>query len=503
MQTENKASWLKAYWVDIAFLATVILLFFLFGFYQHFYDGPGGIHYIRQTDSLAFIDHYQENGHNFFKPGTLNLDSEDGNAACEFPIIYYVLSFLYSGFGKHYFFLKLINLGIVLTGLYHLLKLSQKLLKDNVYALLIVLFLFTSTLFNYYIFNFLPDAAALGLTLIGWHSTYKQFHSNRPKWYKPFIFFALAGLIKVTFFISPIAIVGFAVIQSLRGEKNNSLKQILSWFGLSIFLIACWNVYVLLYNNHFQTEYFTTGSRAIWGMPDTEVSKTWDHIFNFWFIDYLAHSSHHVLWLLGGLQLVLFKKLGKYAILLGLLLLGAGCYFLLFFSQFKDHDYYALALFPIIVALLVGSIRSLQTAWDNKYVEWTSKVVLAIVVILGINYAGTRVNNRLDQRLDQISYMGIHLENTSKEVQNVVPEEAAVLILKDQSKNGGLLAIERKGWTLPLDESYTQDTLDYFLKEGLEIIISPTNLPLKYLQKDLDFQVSYQDSAITVCTLLP
>ncbi|CAG5084967.1 glycosyltransferase family 39 protein [Parvicella tangerina] len=504
MQTENKVTLFRKYWVDLTFLFVVILLFFLFGYYNHFSDGPGGIHYIRQTDSLAFIDHYQENDYNFFKPGTLNLDSEDGNAACEFPAIYYLTSFLYAGFGKHFFFLKAINLLISLYGLFHLLKLAEKLLKDKVYAILATLFFFTSTIYNYYIFNFLPDAAALGLTLIGWHLAYIAYQKRSASWLKPFILFTLAGLIKVTYFISPIAIVGFLLYENLLDKKRlHSLLPLLKWFGISTLIIVLWNLYVVFFNNYYETEYFTIGARPIWGMPESEVSKTWDHIFNYWFTDYLAHSSHHLIWAVLVLQLVFIKKIKKYAVLLGLLSLGAICYFLLFFSQFKDHDYYALTLFPILAGLLIGGIAMIKVLTQNKIIHLTTKALLTVIILTGINYSRNKVYNRLENRDNVISNMGIHLETQKEAVEKVIPEESNLLIIEDLSKNGGFISLDRKGWTLPSTEYFTKDTLDHYLNNNLDFIISYRHNSSKLDPLIKSYSEVLCDSLITIVKVEP
>ena len=62
---------------------------------------------------------------------------------------------------------------IISLGVFSVFRLSHLLLKDYAYAILIALFLFTSTVFNYYAFNYLPDAPALGFTLIGWFLVFK------------------------------------------------------------------------------------------------------------------------------------------------------------------------------------------------------------------------------------------------------------------------------------------------------------------------------------------
>ncbi|MCB9196337.1 MAG: glycosyltransferase family 39 protein [Flavobacteriales bacterium] len=463
---------------EITFFSVIFALFFILGYFNHLFDGPGGIHYIRQTDSLAFIDHYAGNGHNFFKPGTLNLDSEDGNAACEFPLIYYLISFLYSGFGKHYFFLRLVNFLIITVGLFNLFKLGEKTFENKLTAFLPPFFLFTSTVFNYYAFNYLPDAAALGFTFVGWNIFYNVYFEKQEGWWKPFLFFTLAGLIKVTYLISPIAIVCYFIFKHFKGIKYQEIKSLIIMFLISITVVGGWNIYVVFYNHYFETEYFTTGARPIWGMPDSEVTKTWDHIFNFWWNDYFAHSSQHIIAVLLVLNFILLRKIKNIISLIVLMLMGAVCYFLLFFSQFKDHDYYFLTLIPVITVILGGGIYAIIKTSSNKYVNWCMQGTFIIIILIGINYSREKVNLRFDQRIDHISSFSISLEQNDFEI-SLIPQKSKVLVIEDLSKNGSLLILDRKGWTLPDRIYFTDDTLNHYLNKGLTHIVTPPDLNLE------------------------
>jgi hypothetical protein len=144
---------IKSKYQFLLFVALLILLFFFLGQHKLIFLFPQGIHFIRQTDSLSFAYQYYENGFNFFEPQLFNLESTEGKAACEFPIIYFITSLIFLVIGKHFFVLKLLHLAIVYTGVFFIFKMLNHFIKDWVYATLITLFLFTSTVFNYYSFN--------------------------------------------------------------------------------------------------------------------------------------------------------------------------------------------------------------------------------------------------------------------------------------------------------------------------------------------------------------
>ena len=151
-------------WI-IGFIVFTIIFFFL-GYGDVFFSAPNGIHYMRQTDSLAFANQYYNNGFNFFNPQLFNLNSTDAKAACEFPLTYYITALFYNFTGTNFWMLRLLHLVILYTGIFFIFKLAFQIIQDYFYAVLISLFIFTSTVLNYYSFNFFPDVAALGFTLI-------------------------------------------------------------------------------------------------------------------------------------------------------------------------------------------------------------------------------------------------------------------------------------------------------------------------------------------------
>lgn len=208
---------INTFWIyGTLFLIALTVLFFYLGLAEIFFSGPQGIHFMRQTDSLSFASQYFNNGFHFFKPQLYNLKNIGGYAACEFPITYYITALLYSLVGKKLFLLKLLHFLIVSTGVYFIFKLSYQLLKDYFYAALICLLLFTSTVFNYYSFNYLPDAPALGFIFIGWYFIFQYQSSKKEKTVIiSFLFFILGSLIKVTYLINPLAVIGFSLFSVL------------------------------------------------------------------------------------------------------------------------------------------------------------------------------------------------------------------------------------------------------------------------------------------------
>ena len=301
--------------VKIACIASVIfiLLFFFLGYDSIFFRGPFGIHFMRQTDSLSFVSQYFNNGFVFFEPQLFNLKNIDGRAACEFPVLYYFTSLLYLIVGKKVFLLKVIHLLISFTGIFYVYRLSFLILRDYIYAILVALFLCTSTVFNFYAFNYLPDSGALGFILIAWYYVFKyQQSGNKSAIIKAFVLFTLGSLIKVTYLINPIAVIVFYIFltlfkpHALAALKNKN--KIFKYGAINIMLVFCWNTYMLYYNQQYDSHSFNTTTLPIWELSGSNITLIWDYMRNFWYTSYFAHSSFHLLLILALFQLIFIKK---------------------------------------------------------------------------------------------------------------------------------------------------------------------------------------------------
>ncbi len=148
------------------FLLVLVIWFYGMGIAEMADDGPHGIHFIRQTDGLAFSLHYWKFDAHFFEPGTLNVSTHNGKAACEFPIFYFITAKVFSIAGVDLSYLRLIHGLVAMLGVFALWGLSGFFTKVLGFRLLVVLSLFTSAVFNFYAFNFLPDMLAFSFALM-------------------------------------------------------------------------------------------------------------------------------------------------------------------------------------------------------------------------------------------------------------------------------------------------------------------------------------------------
>jgi len=466
--------------IEATFIFVLVGIFFFFGFDKIFFSPPQGIHFIRQTDSLAFASQYYNTGFDFFNPRLFNLESTDGRAACEFPLLYYITALLYLVFGEEFYLLKILNLLVAYAGVFCVFKLSCNLLKDHVYAFLISLFVITSTVFDYYSFNYLPDAAALGFIFIGWYFYFRYESDHRSRaLVLSFLFFTLGSLIKVTYLISPLSIVVYYLVSMVfkRQQISSSAKPVFLAATTSMLMVCCWNAYMIHYNASYHSDYFTTGARPIWSLSPAEIAVVWDHIYHYWFNKYFAHSSFHFLLCIIALQVVFLKRSRRELALLTLILfLGCASYMLLFYVQFKDHDYYFMAFIPLVVFILVNGINTLHGIVKSKWLHLATKLVMAVIVIVGANYARMKLEDRYNKRVDDFSKIGFIIQGEANAIKELnIPEDARFIVAPDLTKNGGLLFLNRMGWKIDRLQDISITAINHYRDLGADYLLLATN----------------------------
>lgn len=462
------------------FVLIFICIFFYLGMHNELFFGPKGIHFLRQTDGLSFASQYFNNNFDFFNPKLYNLKNIDARASCEFPITYYITSLLYGVFGKHPAILKLIHLFIIYVGIYYVFKLSNLILNHALTSVLIALFLFTSTVFNYYSFNYLPDAPALGFTFIGTYFMFKYLIENKNKsLIVGFLFFSLAGLIKITYSIYPISFIVFALI-SLLYKKRNLIsviqsKKILFYGGITILLILSWTIYMLYYNSLYNSSSFNTRPLPIWGMSKSEILHVWDIMVNYWDSEYIAYPSLFIIIFLFLLQLVFLKRSHPFLLIITLIsLIGFLCYFLLFYKQFKDHDYYMLVIFPIITFIIINGAKVLFHILKNYNINFKRIAIFCffLIVIYGIRYSGLQMERRFNLQPDTISETSLKVESKISKINRLnIPTDAKFLVVPDPTPNGSLLFLNKLGWNIENINNFHLDTVLFYKNIGADYLL--------------------------------
>jgi hypothetical protein len=463
-----------------------ILLIFLYVFIEFqsilFYR-PQGIHFIRQTDCLSFVANYFNNESNFFEPQVFNLTSTKGRAACEFPILYYITAQFYKIFGEQEFILRLITIIIVSFGFFSLFKFLILILKDVIYALIFSFLFLSSTVLLYYTNSFLPDASALGLTLLGWYYFYLFKEQNKKYLILSFCFFTISSLLKVTYFINPIAAAFSIIVFDFLSNKKliNLLKnnyRLLLTFLISSILLFCWNFFVLHYNEINKDFYFLVSSRPIWDMGQQSIIEVLDYISNYWYSEYYFQSTIHFFTITCILGIILIKKANMTILFPSIFLfIGSTFYVLLFYAQFKDHDYYFITIIPTIIFLVILSFTAILNKFPKLINNYIAKFLLLALTFLSINYAKNKLQDRYNNKNDMFSEIGLRLSNTRAAIDSLgISQNAKIIVFTDKTPNGGLYFLNRKGWNLNDTTESNINKISEYKELGASFLINTTSM---------------------------
>ena len=463
----------------IFWLALIIVFLFL-DFHHILTLRPQGIHFMRQTDSISFVSNYFKNGFHFFEPQVFNLGSLEGKAACEFPILYFFTAFLYLIFNEHEYFLRLITLSISSLGFFYLFKLMKIYLNDHFLAGVFTFIFLSSTIFLYYANNFLPDPSALGLVLIGWYYYYLFSIENKVKHIvSSFVFFTLGSLLKVTYFINPIsAIISILILEFLKSKRILSLIKIckapILLFILSLLIIYIWNTYVIWYNYKNHNIGFLTHALPIWNTSEEQIVEVINYISNYWYTKYYYESTIHFFLATSVLGIALIKFANR-AILIpaAFLVLGSVCFILLFFSQFKDHDYYFITIIPAIIFVVLSTFISIKNKFTGFFNNPFLKIALTVLCFLSLNYARNKISDRYKKSDDELSRIGISLSETRGFLDSQdIHEDARFIVMNDKTPNGGLYFINRQGWSIPDSSENSFKKLNEYILLGADYILT-------------------------------
>lgn len=445
---------------QILFILSLLVIFYFFDFHIKIFQLPHGIHFMRQTDCLSFVSNYYSHGFDFFSPQLFTLYNHEGKAVCEFPVLYYVSALLCLIAYEPVVILKTLTLSIVMIGFLYLFKLLKILFRSSFYAWVFTLLYCSSTILLYYSVNVLPDPSAMGFTLIGWYHVFN--FKNRPyahAW--AFGLFTLASLLKVTMFIYPLAACLFLYI-SKKPAKNH-----LRWFMLSLIAVVGWNIFIFYYNSQNNARSFLLNALPIWNMAQKEIDIVIDHVFNYWHSEYYYQTTQHLFFILVMLNAAFIRRTENKLLFLSLsLILGIAAFILLFFPQFKDHDYYFLTVLPGLILVVAIAFITIQKVIPITLNTWLVKGIFALICFLSLNFAGRKLQQREQRPADEYSAIATKLAHAHEVLDSLkIPKTAKILIYPDYTPNGGLFMINRPGWGISDTESFRKviDQVEYII----------------------------------------
>ena len=435
------------------------------------FSGPRGIHFIRQTDSIAFLMNYGRPSWDFLAPAVYDLrNAPDGGwAAAEFPVLYYLMALLKQMFGTSYMALRPVNLTIVLAGHFLLARIAATWLGSAISGLGFSLWMLSSSVVLYYAANFLPDAAAYGCILAGLCLVLDG--RSKPNWRKELAgagLLVMGGLLKAP---AALYLLGYGCVLLFSKEpgKRRKLAGVLAG---TLFIIA-WNLYAIRYNARHQTHYFMTWAEPIWDMSGTEIGQTWKFIREYWWTKYHHPTSWHVFAALLLSAVFLGRRLpAPVRPLLAWWAPAILAYLILFFRKFTDHDYYFLTVAPFLAFAALAGLSAIREQWLKGRSPMALALPLLLMACMGIRLGKLNLERRYNGT-DDPHVVSTCLNGTVAEAlaEAHIPQDARFIVLGDPTPNGSLLFLDRKGWTYDGAKEYVPP-LDSLVRAGADHLLT-------------------------------
>ncbi len=398
---------------------------------------------------------------------TFNFNNGNGITGVEFPIVYFVIAQFYKIFGFSDFIFRLFTLSISIFSFIYFIELL-KLFNKNLWLILLgIIIIYTSPVFIYYSFSYIPDIYSINLFIIALYYFEKFRRTNSLKYLVLyFVIISLSVLIKITFAIYLIAILGTYLI--IKNKKYITKEKLLLCLLTCLSVLACYTWYS--YSKSLNVKY-NSGVFLMDFKPSESIVKYFENMsrgFKTWFFDFINPVTLFVIvFIFFYLSRKLLNTNKFYTILLFISVAGVISFTYLFSYQYIHHDYYYIQFYTLLIILYIVFIDYIDHMKINL-----NHILKPLVIILTI-FSIFNLKNNIRDRFDQNSiynnystYMNtINLINIESDIKKLnLPDSTKFIVYDDPSMNISLYYMKRFGVQL----SYLNDkgTIDWYMSKS-------------------------------------
>lgn len=446
-------------WKSLPHLALAVVLLGMSVYYYRDTIGwfPSHIHGWTQSDRLALAYGYLDNGLNFFKPQTYNLETREGVTGVDFPIHEYIVAALMQLFGREPGVFRGYVLMLSLIGYLFLYRLGHFFTGSWWLGLAGVVFAFTCPVITYYQNGFIPSSTAFAAALAGYFYYFRYLENDKaPDLYRAVGLLALAALVRMPFHIFLFATLLQQGARRIKPPayigKAPAWRPFVLAYGAAYAAVAAALTWKTWLNTHYGSRFLTALTppetlQELWDITRTAAGRWWDQYF----------TPYHYFLLAAALGFLLYRRFGRGAMLLRLqpalaqallMLGGAALFYLLMARQYVDHEYYFTDSFYLgfIVLWLLG--LAVQPFKPADYVAPAAALVLALAG--GFWYSKDIQDEKYtdsDWNRGEITRKNYTGADRWLDSLGVAPG-ARILVIDAYSTNAPLLLMNRKGYTL-------------------------------------------------------
>lgn len=472
------------------FLGAIFLYFQKVELHKKITQRPNGEHIWAQCDRASMAQTYYMDKAPFLLPRTYKAPNRsEGIAVGEFPLIPFLSAKLYSLFGFNEVYFRLLILITSISGFIFSYLIARKFIKHWFWSFFIASIWIASPNIIYYSFSFLPDITGLSVMLIALFFLIRK--SSGPSYYDLglfFIFFALAGLIRISVVVPLCAISAAYFICEFRYKIQDVRKKWVFIAGhiTALAVVFSWLLYADYTNSCYKNFVFLLKPTP--PLSYTELVNAINiylgyHQNGYYYIK----EFYYLLVFFTVISIVFIRNSNKF-----LLLSALFCYlgfFILFYIMLQKsyaHHYYWVP-FQIGIFLHVLWIgTSLRYVKVNKF----SEIIVGIASLIFINYNSINIHKNVNRKRwsnsknEFSSYY--NLESYLNKIG--IGYDKRIASYPDVSFNNTLYFMNRKGNTLdpndyPQNKRHLLSTTDYAVIKDTTVLTD--TLWLNYLDKQV------------------
>lgn len=486
-----------------------IILSGLFIQWSYMNEFPSFIHAWSQTDRYAIALGFVNNDLDFFHPETFiynkqfphkwSIPHETTITSVDFPILEYVVAIIMkiSGDTSPWIF-RMCSLIVAFIGMFFLYKLTFLISKDWIKSVFVVAVAMTSPVYAYYYNGFIPSIPALTFMIIAFYYYLKYLNDNEKKSFIiTIVFCTLSVLVRTSFAVAYVALLGFEFLRILRKETlfvNKILPVLISFMIILLYY---------LWNKHLAAENGTLF------LGELIPAKNWDDFVyrftktkNNWLYHYFTNVHY---WIFAFAILASFsfyiynsfrKKKDDVSVqktatlslwwLCGIMLLGNIIFFIAMIKQFQNHDYYFLDSFflpmLLLLILLLNKLPKISNYIQGIIAFWGAAFLIFFMLK---DVKEMQVKRRAKWR-------GPDSERTIKNYQGSeqyldslnISKDAKILTLYAYPQNAAFIMMNRKGYTAMFDK---HDMVKNGLTFDYDYLIIENEILKKKLKEDKEF----------------
>lgn len=396
----------------------------------------------------------------------------------ECPLLYYFVACLWRIFGYHEFIFRLLNTFIAFSGLYALFNISKEFLKDEAWALVVSLLLFSSTIFAYYANNYIVDTSAFSFALISWFFFQKFYVNGKIVFFNfSLLFFLIAGLIKITALLSFVPIFLAFLIEAVNVYKFKGNDKIfkrpilyIAQFLFVFLVIYLWTNYAINYNRVHMGGIFSTGILPIWEPTTISNYAIFNQLCTVLLHEYLPPYLLLSVIIIFISIVLLHKKINKFLLFLTCaVFVECIVYILLWFQVFYVHDYYLMNLLIFFSIVILTFLDYLRKYHFEIFKSTKLKAVAFVVLLFCIYHCAVQLSARYSTDYTFVRYNIVmddveehYWEKEQKKYKQYfqayetitpylrsigIKRDDKVISIPDNSPNISLYLMDQKGYT--------------------------------------------------------